>query len=480
MPTMLNFKYGLHQNLPAYDSSKVGSIYVTTDEQAMYVDLPAGRIRVSQLITLSGVSEWERLTPPYSTEAFYYIADANALLKYNGTDWVQINSTKAITDALANLEASINNQLESFSTRLDSYDTTINSLNTDVSQLKTNVQTAQGTINNHDTRLDTAEENIKKLQDDLAQEINAKIATNVEGIAANKAAIEQEVKDRQEALQQLEQKIEQNGTNLSDLQKAIDNEVSVREEADIALSDRITTNTDNIATNTENIASHKASLDNEVKRSTDEDVRLAGLIAANTTNISTNKTAIETEASERQAADAELKGAIEKEISDREQAVQELTKTVTNNMQAADAMKFMGTVSSSAELLGKEAGAEVGHTYKAVGEFMDGDVVTISFANDDHKVYVGDLLIASGEETDGVITGDVTWLHVPSGYTADYNPEMSVVANGDNKATISLTSGAADGTGDLGTVTFEAAADSCVAVSSDGAGVVIGMAWGTF
>lgn len=526
MPTMLNFKYGLHENLPAYDSSRVGSIYVTTDEQAMYVDLPAGRIRVSQLITLSGISEWEKLTPPYSTEAFYYIADANALLKYNGKDWVQINSTKAITDALSALEASVKNQLENFESRLDDHDATIGSLTADVGQLKTDVQTVQGTVNNHDSRLEVAEKDLSTLKNDLAQEtinrenadqkhtqdiqglttkvteeinrstekdktleaaIQEEVNTaraaekeNADNIAKNASAIEEEVKNRQEAIQKLSEKFEQNGTDVADLQQALAEETSAREAADTALGERITQNANNIATNATNIDNHKQLLDAEVKRSTAEDSRLAGLIAENTANITANKTAIEKEISDREAANAELQTTIEQEISDRKAAVQELTKTVTDNMQTADAMKFMGTVSSSAELLSKETGAEIGHTYKAVAEFMDGDVVTISFANDDHKVYIGDLLIASGDEENGVITGDVVWLHVPSGYTADYNPEMSVAENGTNKVTISLTSGAANSTGDLGAVIFEAAADSCVTVSSDNTGVVVGMAWGTF
>jgi phosphosulfolactate synthase (CoM biosynthesis protein A) len=49
---MLNFKHGLYGNLFNTDgSNKVdisnGTIYVTTDEKAMYVDLDGKRIRLS-------------------------------------------------------------------------------------------------------------------------------------------------------------------------------------------------------------------------------------------------------------------------------------------------------------------------------------------------------------------------------------------------------------------------------------------------
>lgn len=98
---MLNFKHGLFKNLPTNISN--GTIYVTTDEKAMYVDLNNERIRLSQIITLS-TYDWEQLAPPYSTEAFYYLSDSNALLKYDGTNWKQLNSTKALSDAISALD----------------------------------------------------------------------------------------------------------------------------------------------------------------------------------------------------------------------------------------------------------------------------------------------------------------------------------------------------------------------------------------
>lgn len=99
---MLNFKYGLHSGLDQVAYSE-GTIYVTSDEKAMYADLGGSRIRLGQIVSIPTVAEWEALKPPYSTEAFYYIVDANALLKYNGTDWIQINSTAEIREILTSL-----------------------------------------------------------------------------------------------------------------------------------------------------------------------------------------------------------------------------------------------------------------------------------------------------------------------------------------------------------------------------------------
>lgn len=96
--SMLNFKYGVFANLPSQLSE--GTIYVTTDEKAMYADLGNKRIRLSQIIDVATTAQWEALKPPYSTEAFYYIVDANALLKYNGSDWIQLNSTAELDNVI--------------------------------------------------------------------------------------------------------------------------------------------------------------------------------------------------------------------------------------------------------------------------------------------------------------------------------------------------------------------------------------------
>lgn len=123
---LLKFKKGLYANLPTAMSA--GTVYVTTDEQAMYVDISdSKRIRLGETVhfnTLADFQEFLKGTkPPYNPQAFYYIDSENALLKWvssGGTydpdvdgdgkgdsngKWKQINSTSAITadlTALAN------------------------------------------------------------------------------------------------------------------------------------------------------------------------------------------------------------------------------------------------------------------------------------------------------------------------------------------------------------------------------------------
>ena len=51
MAEMLKFKKGLFEALP--ETISAGTVYVTTDEKAMYVDIDNQRIRISQIIDIT-------------------------------------------------------------------------------------------------------------------------------------------------------------------------------------------------------------------------------------------------------------------------------------------------------------------------------------------------------------------------------------------------------------------------------------------
>ena len=126
-PTMLKFKKGLFENLPSTYSA--GTVYITTDEQAMYVDISdSKRIRLSDIIQVSNVTELASYAPDYSTTALYYIIDSNALVKYTGDgtthSWKQINSTADADAAVVNLKD-----------RVDKIDGSITALNTAVAEI---------------------------------------------------------------------------------------------------------------------------------------------------------------------------------------------------------------------------------------------------------------------------------------------------------------------------------------------------------
>lgn len=113
MADMLKFRKGTYAQIQG--AAKVpGTIYIAKDEKAMYVDIDTsenGRIRIGDFIRVDTV---EGIKPPYSTSALYYVEADNALLKYNGSAWKQVNGTddlknslSALTDRVSSAEGKI-------------------------------------------------------------------------------------------------------------------------------------------------------------------------------------------------------------------------------------------------------------------------------------------------------------------------------------------------------------------------------------
>ena len=83
------FKKGLLAGLSKAPIQE-GTIYVTTDERAMYLDVDAStRIRLGDFIEVANIDSLP--STGANASALYYATEENVLAKYNGTKWVQIN-----------------------------------------------------------------------------------------------------------------------------------------------------------------------------------------------------------------------------------------------------------------------------------------------------------------------------------------------------------------------------------------------------
>lgn len=640
--SMLNFKYGLHGSLPEYSLATQGTIFVTADEQAMYIDLPqiekdgkqvGGRIRVSQIITLADIKEWQGLTPPYNTESFYYIVQANALLKCNKTgdnkyEWTQINSTATLEQSIKDLVTLIGEdaesglrgsvaantaaiaELQAFAAAQPAKDKTqddaiaalieragvieddladlgtvigyigeyanveaititpktndialiggkimrfdgewkdysdlveeieglralynelknstpnnsaMTELTSKVSALETwKTDVVTPTLGAHDERITAAQGKADEAKSaaDVAdgKAVAAQEAANVadgkavaaqtdatqaladaatadgKAVAAKTAAdAAQEAADAaqdaadaaQGAAEAAQSKADTADGKADAAQGAAD---AAQADATQALADAATANNAiNDTTNGLNAAHTKAegaksaadAAQGAADKAQEEVDALEGVVAEEQKKISQNSSDI-----------AQLNVDLKSETTARENAIAGLKTELLGDIQAADAMKFISTVSAASGLPTEDVA--VGHTYKAIAEFGAVEGVTIVFADaDDQVIHIGDLLIAQGTEADGVIAAGLQWLQIPSGYVADYNPEMDV-EEGVNSAIINLTSGAYKdgsnlgsnvGAGDLGKVTLQGDIDSAIKVAASGNQVTISMAWGTF
>lgn len=206
----LLFKKGLYENLP--NTYKEGTVYVTTDEKSMYLDISdSARIRIQGTVhayaNLTDFTTENR--PPYSTDVIYFIADKNALVRWDGSKWIQLNQTAdSVSAAVTQLTEAINknkDDIAALSTTVTALGTTIGvpadaeagteatGLIKDIATNAAGVAANAGAIEGLDSRLGTAEGKIEDLEEAVgapaegetpASGLFADVATNASNINA--------------------------------------------------------------------------------------------------------------------------------------------------------------------------------------------------------------------------------------------------------------------------------------------------------
>ena len=140
MANLLNFKFGAFANLP--EAKTAGTVYVTTDEQAMYIDLPnkdnsstIDRLRIGDIIVKDSVKS---AAPPFAEGAFYYFVKENALVRWDGTTWKQINTTDGVVAELNSFKTEATTRLQLLETTTAGHKTAIEKLQADSATHVTN------------------------------------------------------------------------------------------------------------------------------------------------------------------------------------------------------------------------------------------------------------------------------------------------------------------------------------------------------
>lgn len=136
MSNLLNFKFGAYANLP--EAKTAGTVYVTTDNHAMYIDLPesheenatVNRLRIGDINVYQSSSAPD-FKPPYQ-EGFYYFIGDNALMRYDGTAWTQINTTADVQNDITTLTTNLNAEIARSKAKDTAHDTAISDLNDEV------------------------------------------------------------------------------------------------------------------------------------------------------------------------------------------------------------------------------------------------------------------------------------------------------------------------------------------------------------
>lgn len=149
---LLKFNHGPVDRLPIYSTETVGNIYITSDSQEMKVDLPDGRINVSDFIIADSIDAngiltiGEKTLNKYFDNIFYYVKGENVLRKCATTEitetvtsvvWVKIGDLEALNSAVEALAGRVSTAegkitaLETKDTELESAIAGINAGNVD-------------------------------------------------------------------------------------------------------------------------------------------------------------------------------------------------------------------------------------------------------------------------------------------------------------------------------------------------------------
>lgn len=137
-----------------------GALYFTEDEGGLYLgkaDKTVVRIQgtVHQYDTLKDFAEGTQ--PPYSKDIVYFIADKDALVRWNGSAWVQLNTPAATS---AQMAADIKSNAEDISGLSDN-------LSDLTDTVAANKEAIEATVAGIDGRLTTAEGAISTLQGEI-------------------------------------------------------------------------------------------------------------------------------------------------------------------------------------------------------------------------------------------------------------------------------------------------------------------------
>lgn len=529
----LNFKWGLHRNLPtSLTEAQIGSLFFTKDEGSLYLGVEASK----KPQRIQGVVQYyEDLTqfksnvlPPYSEDIIYYIASESALVKWSGKKVTEDGTTKTsgeftvlnvtaseFTDAVNNLNISIAGNATNIG---------VNASN--ITGLRTDLGTNDKTDTTAFLRIKALEEAVDALEEltgtggagnSLTERIKAledwkaETAITVSGLVTDVAkkadssivsALSERVDDHKDRLDGIDGEIDGIDGKIANIETVIgpqgDIQKNIAQNAiDIAgAKDRIGVNENAIQSINNTLKNHEDRI-----TQTESDIVEIGNVNNAQGEAITN---LQSRVGTAEGNITQLQSDVAKNVQDIGNVAQDLadnyyTKTeadnkhtdlentlrgeLTSHINAANALVYVGGITTATEWNTiKTKDASIGHTYVVAASGLNLNINGV-----DTTCYAGDLLIATGTEADNVIpAANIEWVHVKAGYNESLASTMRVIdgdeANTHKKATVQLSSysGAAiNNHGDLGKFSIISDSDN-LEVKVNGEDVTVSMAWGSF
>lgn len=451
-----------------------GAVSFTTDEPAIYLDIQEGdevvRKRIGDLIVYETAEELiaegntavNGTVGPWSKTALYYVVESNALLKWTGSVWKQINSVSDIEGNITQLDDIVRgeNGLVSQIADLDSSIDAINdSTNGILAQAKSDATTKANQALNDAKSDATTKANQAKV--DAVSE--AKGYTDAQLLTVN-----QIISDLQSADTEIEKDIEANT-------KAISAETKRATDEETRISGLISAEVSRADTEEKRLAKLISDMDTAYKA---KDVEL-------NTAISNARSLAETHKTEQAAENTKIRS----EFAAADNTLKTELKTyIDTNMAAADAMKYKGVITDGVLPNTINGPIECGWTYKVSDSFPTSNLID----TDEAIILTGDLLIASADLDEDDVIPVGFWHHISSGYEDKKDPVLfgSVKnAEGDSTEGVEIILKSHLGN-DRGNVAIVGATKSNVRVANvitndaqtgnTNTIIALGLEWGTF
>lgn len=389
--TMLKLAWGNHENLPK--TSEVGMLYVTKDEGSMYIGLNANNppVRLSGTVQFyKDKEDWQkRVSPPYSPDVIYYIANTGSLIRWTGD--VKKDGDGNITEGGFKI---INVSVDTFNTALTSINDTLAQTQTRLESHGDTLTSYGTTLGDHNTTLATHEGHITRILESLGLEEGAQEG---DGLVPRVVALEGWRTSASNSIASHETSIESHNSTLEQHSSTLTDHLG-----------KITANTGNI----NKLLAFLGNIDTEENRV----VALEKGVSTNADNISsltTNLTTNYQTKADATAAHDEINQRIDTAIEAANASFRNLN--VVTFKGSATTVDVLKTITASTD-------HRVGDTY-----VIATDMMKLTFSNlKDQNLYAGDLVIATGTEdsTTGKITENFEWIHVTTGYQESHNQEL--------------------------------------------------------
>ena len=343
----------------------------------------------------------------------------------------------ALTDRVKAVEDDLNTATTGVKAKLEGVISQANELASTLAQTNTDLDKAEETIQDHAGRIGaletasgehkTAIEGLNDAIDNINDIIGAGTGGNT--LSGRVSQLESDLGELDAAVAGIDGKVDDNADAIEDL----DDRVTALDKATTGrvavVEAKVATNEGKIADNAAAIAGHKTRIETVEGKASANETAIAGL--------NTNK------------ADKTYVDGIKSDLQNQ----------IAADINAANSLSYQGGIASDTLPAAGENNAQgeklkIGDTYIVTGAF---EVSNVQGAIGKVMAYPGDLLIATGTETAGAISGNLKWVHVKSGYVAEHEAHLTIAEVENNKVVAaSLSSHVNPLSGDLGKLTLKA------------------------